>query len=969
MSCASWAVGRRPGTIRYHEVTIVHFRFPGRRPALFVDKVPGARKRRALVPRRLSVNAQGLRRLVVPALLLLVSGASHAAPSFTAFESGQVRPLALSPDGSRLFAVNTPDNRLEVFNVTEQRLEHLSSVPVGLEPVSVAALDEHRVWVVNHLSDSVSVVDVRGRNAQVVRTLLVGDEPRDIVFAGTRDAPRAFVTAAHRGQNTPFDPKLAEPGVGRADVWVFDAFDQGDALGGTPLAIVNLFSDTPRALAVSPDGTEVYAASFASGNRTAIVALNQTPDGGEGAGGIPLPNVNHAGLPEPDMSLIVKHDGTHWVDETGRAWDDYIRFDLPDSDVFTIDATATPPRLRPGGAVSDVGTIIFNLIANPVSGTLYATNTEARNHVRFEGPGRFAATTVRGHAVENRITLIDDGVASPRLLNKHIDRDTCCASMLDAERALSVSQPNGMAITPDGSTLYVSVLGNDKVVAYDTAALEDDTFYPDSTTQIVLSGGGPTGLVLDAPRKRLYVLTRFDNGIAIVDTAEGAEIGHLRMHSPEPRSIVRGRRFLYDALLTSGGGDQSCASCHVFGDKDELAWDLGDPDGDVVEPPDIFAAHFGIGQTAFHPMKGPMATQSLRGLANHGPMHWRGDRNGRGLGADSQPDGGAFSEKAAFNAFNVAFEGLLGRNAPLSSRQMQAFTDFQLQVMYPPNPIRALDNSLNADQALGREFFFTAPALAFGKVFRCVDCHALDREGNAEFGVNFPGFFGTDGRLIEGEFSQTFKIPHLRNLYTKIGSFGLGEDAVFNRPDLPFYEPAHQGEQIRAFGFTHDGSIDTPVRFLNSLTPTPFAPDVGFTELEDMRRMAAFLLAFDSNLRPIVGQQITLPPERPQAVLARVQLLRERAAAGECELVAKTFYRGRERGFVLEGDRFHVDTEAEPPVTDAELERLASRHRAAITYTCVPPGSGRRLGIDRDGDGRRDGDELRASANPADPAN
>ena len=27
-------------------------------------------------------------------------------------------------------------------------------------------------------------------------------------------------------------------------------------------------------------------------------------------------------------------------------------------------------------------------------------------------------------------------------------------------------------------------------------------------------------------------------------------------------------------------------------------------------------------------MKGPMTTQTLRGMANHGPMHWRGDRTG-----------------------------------------------------------------------------------------------------------------------------------------------------------------------------------------------------------------------------------------------------------------------------------------------------------------------------------------------------
>ena len=142
----------------------------------------------------------------------LVSPEVSAAP-FTLFESGQVRPLALSPSGTRLFAVNTPDNRLEVFQVLPTGLLHISSVPVGLEPVAVAARSDNEVWVVNHLSDSVSVVDLspNGHGGSVVRTLLVGDEPRDIVFAGTGKS-RAFITAAHRGQNAPFDPKLTTPG-------------------------------------------------------------------------------------------------------------------------------------------------------------------------------------------------------------------------------------------------------------------------------------------------------------------------------------------------------------------------------------------------------------------------------------------------------------------------------------------------------------------------------------------------------------------------------------------------------------------------------------------------------------------------------------------------------------------------------------------------------------------------------------
>src|SRR5579864_1131437 len=85
-----------------------------------------------------------------------------AAPksTFTLFESGQVRPLALSPSGKLLFACNTPDNRLEVFRVTRQGLRPQGSIPVGLEPVAVAARSDQEVWVVNHLSDSVSIVQL-----------------------------------------------------------------------------------------------------------------------------------------------------------------------------------------------------------------------------------------------------------------------------------------------------------------------------------------------------------------------------------------------------------------------------------------------------------------------------------------------------------------------------------------------------------------------------------------------------------------------------------------------------------------------------------------------------------------------------------------------------------------------------------------------------------------------------------------
>ena len=79
---------------------------------------------------------------------------------FVTFESGQVRPLravAGRPDAVR---ANTPDGQLEIFNVGAGGISHAASVPVGLEPVAIAARSDSEVWVVNHLSDSISIVDV-----------------------------------------------------------------------------------------------------------------------------------------------------------------------------------------------------------------------------------------------------------------------------------------------------------------------------------------------------------------------------------------------------------------------------------------------------------------------------------------------------------------------------------------------------------------------------------------------------------------------------------------------------------------------------------------------------------------------------------------------------------------------------------------------------------------------------------------
>jgi YVTN family beta-propeller protein len=86
-------------------------------------------------------------------LIFLWSGLALALQNLRLLPSraGTYGPVVLSPDGSQLFVVNTPDNTLEIFDVGVGGLTFSASVPVSMEPVAVAARTNDEVWVVNHL--------------------------------------------------------------------------------------------------------------------------------------------------------------------------------------------------------------------------------------------------------------------------------------------------------------------------------------------------------------------------------------------------------------------------------------------------------------------------------------------------------------------------------------------------------------------------------------------------------------------------------------------------------------------------------------------------------------------------------------------------------------------------------------------------------------------------------------------------
>lgn len=84
-----------------------------------------------------------------------------------------------------------------------------------------------------------------------------------------------------------------------------------------------------------------------------------------------------------------------------------------------------------------------------------------------------------------------------------------------------------------------------------------------------------------------------------------------------------------------------------------------------------------------------------------------------------------------------------------------------------------------------------------------------------------PGLFGTAGFISFDFRPQLLTIPHLRNLYQKVGMFGHAPN-----PGLIPGNNGFLGDQVRGFGFPHDGAIDTIFRFHQAI---PFSSAGGST--------------------------------------------------------------------------------------------------------------------------------------------
>ncbi len=877
---------------------------------------------------------------------------------FVNWEIIPANPVALSPDRSVLAVCNVPNHLLEIFDVSEKMPTLISEIRTGLNPVSVRFLNDKEVWVVNKISDSISIIDLE--TEQVIRTVQTSDAPSDLVFAGS--PLRAYVSCS-----------------------TFNRVEVFDLQSGKRIDQIPIQGQRPRALAVSLDGAVVYAAIFESGNQTTLLArpfgtgfqpkgVVDFPDGPHG-GLNPFPNKNNQFNPKidlektqnqapPPVSLIVrKNSQNQWVDDTGADWSEYVSgskaafsgrptgWDVIDHDLACINTETHAVQYAEG-----LMNLCMGLSVNPVNGCVYVVGTEAMNEIRFE-------PVLKNQFVRVHLARWNPESGTKHILDLNPHLNYTATTFSETLRNQSIGDPRSLVWRRDGQIGFVCGLGSDNVIEINAEG---------KRTALIPTGSGPVGMTLDDNRNLLYVLNFFEGSISVIDTLSRSPISKVVFFDPTPESIRKGRTHLYNTHQTSGPGHVSCASCHADARFDRLAWDLGNPAGELTQiAPDKF--NFGsssVGEiTHFHSMKGPMMTQTMQDIIGHEPFHWRGDRLG-------------------IEEFNPTFTDLQGRKEELTDQEMQELEDFLANITLPPNPYREKNNhlpdsiNLEGHLALGRGSLPKGATLPNGNSNRglelfmrsgekgCIPCHALPTGLGSPMLFNGREWLGLfDGPMGEKHIAlvsldrsagHSLKIPSLRNLYDKVGMTVTGR-----------LSPT-------GFGFLHDGSVDSLVRFIQD----------GFDiqEDQDTADLVAFLLAFTgSDLPPgtlfirdhppgapskdshaVVGNQLTVNKSVLEPALnSMIQI-----AINDwprVELVARGRWKEESRGWFFDSlfDEWLPDRLSEPRLdTDALMNRISENH--PFTFTIVPSGTGLRNGIDRDSDGFPDWTEIDSGSSPID---
>lgn len=779
------------------------------------------------------------------------------------FEEAPIHPVELAEDERELWVADIPGASVAVFDLADPLRPRLSAeIPVGLGPVTLRRRPGRsgELWVVCQSSNSVFVVDMRRR--RVLETVRLVAEPSGLVFDAAGETAYVTLSATSRVARIEASTRRVLPPL-----------EFATGLPGPDGSRVVARAPEPRALLL--DGGDLYVLSYQSGNGT-------TAD-------------------------VMDRDGDRVIFEILDAWSEPGP-PPPDRDVLRFDVRR--PEAPATAALWRMGTLNFDLARGP-GGVLYVSNVDPLN-------AHFNKAASRKEAfVSHRVSYArPSATGEPQPEAVHIDLNAARDPRLPAD--LRCAMPNDLALSADGSRLYVACYETRTTLVVDTrAGRAVAALRPPSSAN---EGFGPRGLALYERAGVIYVYNRGDNTVQVYRLPEDGGIASpagpalAAGFDPTPAAVKAGRRHFIDAG-NSASGLLSCNTCHADGQSDGIAWDLRDFTGDLPR-----AAEEREGDNVIK------VTMDLRGIEATPPYHWRGDR-------DDLAD------------FNPVHEVLLGgrRLAPGKVRELEAYV-FSLAL--PPNP-RQDERRVLSPRALAGFGCFVSPA-ASHQVSRdtrgfpsnggdpagrltvtCRDCHAME------------GGLATNNQIInEVRFPVPAATTQLQGMFEK-------------RRDTAFYAGAVR--PVSGWGFGNHGFFATVFDFIG-MFPELTVPQ---KELLD-----AFLDELDTGMAPAAAYAWTLhagaaPPDGSGHPVTGYLI--PQAEAGHIDLVVRGWWGSGERpvGFLYDPRRRVFQADASE-IGELSYERLAALARGGgvFTFLGAPVGSGWRLGIDRDLDFLPDGDEA-----------
>lgn len=622
------------------------------------------------------------------------------------FESPHSRPIAVHPDGDRVYVVNTPSDTVDVIDT--ESYEILARIRVGVEPVGIGIKpDGTEVWVSNHVSDSVSVIDSDSSNAtyhQVLHTIQVFDEetkstrfdePVSIAFV---DDDKAYVALSSTNEIAVID--VAEREVTER---------------------LTVTAQDPRAMVVRND--RLYVIPFESNNQTGVSGcLPQNMDTD--------PNCTF----DADAHVVNAPDGNAQSLSLNYVLDIVRDSRFPDRDLYIFD-TETDELVE---IVDTLGTLLYG-IAVDSDDKVFVAQAEARNDANGKaGTEQHGLRELENRAFLNQITKVDcsgDACDTPEF----IDLEPLPPDHPERDQALAT--PFAIQISEDDTTIVATAAASNKVFTMSTESSEVlDQLDVESI---------PRGLALisndDGELQRAWVLNALANSVSVVDASDPENLSLLHTVQLEDPTdpILKQGRIAFNSADASSTGTFACASCHPDGHTDQLLWVLDTPLCDV-----------GCDQIQ------PRLVQDIRGLRGTAPYHWDGipgDPFG-GINTSSietyvEPNCDIDNEESCtLHLIDGSLKTTMcdqddctvnddDKAGHLSTDDREAMSKYLLHVPYPPSVERPFDNTVTELGLEGiRDFHFNE---------QCGNCHYLPHWTTTNMGgsgMDLPSWRGASDR-------------------------------------------------------------------------------------------------------------------------------------------------------------------------------------------------------------------------------